>query len=319
MQKWKRFEKLAEKIFRELSPKAKIKWDDKILGCLSKRKRQIDVSIQINMNGENILIIVQAKNWKNPAGIDAVEKFISVVEDVRANRGILICRSGFTKDAKVYAENTGIELYNIHDAEKKEWNLEISIPILWKELIPKVTFDFKIHLDKGDIIKWDSSGLILSHDEGQTRVNFLSTFERLWNQNEISKTPGKIHHLESEKPLKCLVIKPDKTKIWESPVSIQLVYIVEEKNWFGHFKPEECRGIVDYLRDEAFYVSSLPIGEIPFKKDKEWKLIEKPNEIAVQMRGTLVATSNWVLIKPGSSEFKNFQIKKMNTLSKYTS
>jgi len=241
-----------------------------------------------------------------------------VVEDVRANRGMLICRSGFTKDAKTYAENTGIELYNIHDAEKKEWNLNISIPILWKDLIPKATFETKIHLEEGETLHWDNLGLFLSDDEGQKRVNFLSTFEKLWNQNKINRTPGMLHHLESEKPLKCLVIKTDKTKIWKIPESVWLVYIVEEKNWFGHFKPEECRGIVNYLQDGTFYASSLPIGMLPFSKDKEWRPIEKPNEIIVQTRGTLVTTSNWVFINRGTSEFRDFQIKKVDTLSEDT-
>lgn len=127
---WKKFEELATQIYRELSPGAKVVHDDKIQGVESGVSRQIDVSIRFTVAGHQILTIVQARDHDRPADINVVGEFASVIKDVRANKGILICKSGFTEGAIKLARNLGIDICNIHDAESKNWALEIELPVL---------------------------------------------------------------------------------------------------------------------------------------------------------------------------------------------
>lgn len=120
MKPWKQFEKLAEQIYGELSPDATVKWNDHIQGVDSQTARQIDVSIRWTLEGQDRLVIVQVKNWNHKADVKAVGEFSSVIQDVRANGGILVCKSGFTNNALRYGRNIGIRLHNLHDAQKLE-------------------------------------------------------------------------------------------------------------------------------------------------------------------------------------------------------
>ena len=100
MADWKGFERLAERIARDVAPHATVSWNGHIGGHLSEKKRQVDVSIRWSDTGHDYLTIVQAKDWRSPADINTVGEFAAVVEDVRATRGVLACRSGFSEGAK---------------------------------------------------------------------------------------------------------------------------------------------------------------------------------------------------------------------------
>src|SRR5437773_7957303 len=134
MARWQEFEQLAQKILAELQPRAKVVWNDSIYGHLTQSKRQIDVSIRWKEGSDEYLVVVQARDTSDPADVNVVGEFSSVIRDVTANKGILICRSGFTKTAQAYARNCGISLFNLHDAQSINWSLQLTIPILWVEL-----------------------------------------------------------------------------------------------------------------------------------------------------------------------------------------
>jgi hypothetical protein len=82
-----------------LQPLAEVKRNDFIYGHLTEANRQIDVSIRWAAGEDQYLTIVQAKDHARPADIKVVDEFLSVIKDVQATGGILICRSGFTKKA----------------------------------------------------------------------------------------------------------------------------------------------------------------------------------------------------------------------------
>lgn len=237
---WRGFEKLAHRILSELNEKADVKHDDHILGYESEIERQIDVSIRANVRGQNILTIVQAKNWATPADINTVGEFSAVVRDVRANRGILVCRSGFTLQAKVYAQNLGIELLNLHDAQSKDWNIEIRIPIIWVEEIPTARIALEYSLDE-NFNQYDDVFLIndngeprISPDRGITGIDIWSTFEDRWNDFTLNRTPGPEHTLEYSDITLYLAVGTDRQNISQSiqwiPInSLSVKYVVEKK------------------------------------------------------------------------------------------
>ena len=112
--RWREFEELARQILAELQPLVEVKRNDFIYGHLSGAKRQIDVSIRWLSGDDSYLTIVQAKDHNRAASIKIVDEFLSVIKDVRAIGGILICRSGFTRKAYNYARKCGVGLLNLH-------------------------------------------------------------------------------------------------------------------------------------------------------------------------------------------------------------
>lgn len=158
MKAGKEYELLVEKLYKDLEPNAIITHDDHIYDAQAKIKRQIDVSIKYQFAGVNHLIIIEVKDYKHKADISVVDKFQKVIEDVNANKGILICSKGFSKTALTKAKNYGVECLTIHSALNKKWETILKIPV------KKVTHQFSV---KDNVI------LKIAHKAGK-KVQFLA-------------------------------------------------------------------------------------------------------------------------------------------------
>jgi hypothetical protein len=128
--KGRAYEELIHKIYSELEPLADVTLNDKIKGFESGIDREIDVSVRSKIADHEILIIVQAKDHKYKADIKIIGEFESVIRDLRASKGILICSSGFTKTAKKYAQNQKIDICSAYDANSKDWKIELQVPVI---------------------------------------------------------------------------------------------------------------------------------------------------------------------------------------------
>lgn len=87
----------------------------KKLGFITEeRKRSADGGIDIRaINEQPIfkgLYIIQCKRYSNPIGESIIRDLFGVVSSERANKGILVTNSKFTKSAKDFARNKPIEL-----------------------------------------------------------------------------------------------------------------------------------------------------------------------------------------------------------------
>ena len=306
MTDWLEYDKLVAHIYSELQPHARVAHNDKIMGLESGKKRQIDVSIRDTVAGHDLLIVVQAKNYTRPADVSVVDGFASVVKDVRANKGVLICNAGFTQGAKDKARNIGIDLCSLHDAQSRNWSLDIKLPLLWIDLLPSVRFMLQCFLEVGDSIPYDPRQWVLSADNGRTRLLFLETFMRKWNTGELDRRCGTTHNLEPEQTkIKVLIGKG----VWQPVESLIIQYVVNHRAWLGYFTPSECRGILDRIKDE-FTVSYFNIGDIPMVRDESWVPVEYPEKVVVSTKGTLVTTERWQVSADGVT-FYDFAVEKI--------
>jgi hypothetical protein len=263
-------------------------------------ERQIDVSIHSEIAGHEILIIVQAKNWKEPADVNAIGEFASVIKDLRAKKGVLICRAGFTSTALEYARNIGIDLCMLHDAESREWSLDIKLPLLWIDYLPKLRPIMNLYLDAGDSFSHDPREWILSVDGGKTRILPFETFINKWNAGELDRRKGNTHRLlPKQNGIKLLVGEG----VWKPVDSLIIEYQVERQAWLAYFSPTQCRGILDVIKDE-FVPSFFKLGEIPLIRDDSWKQVEDPDKLVITAK-TIVTAENWQIQMKGST-FSDF-------------
>jgi hypothetical protein len=128
--KWKRFEKLVEKIQAGLAPTAIVKHNEKIYGKKSGSERQIDVTIRQSVGQFEILIVIDAKDHKAPVDIPELGSFLDLVSDVGAQMGALVSASGFTEGAKRRAREAGVDLYRLVDAESEDWRTYVQLGVL---------------------------------------------------------------------------------------------------------------------------------------------------------------------------------------------
>ena len=129
--KGKRFEKLIHDIHAQWAPEgAIVKLDDEIVGCQSGVQRQIDISIRVKVAQYDVLIVVECKDKSRPIDVEELGSFSKLLEDVRANKGVLISTSGFTPAAVTMARALAIDTRTYIDTESVDWGTEVTIPVL---------------------------------------------------------------------------------------------------------------------------------------------------------------------------------------------
>ena len=102
---WKDYEKEIHQQFQEMYPDADITPDAKVRGRYSNVDRQIDILIEDFAAGENIRIMVDAKFFSESIDVKEVESFIGMMQDVGADKGLLVTQKGYSQAAILRAHN----------------------------------------------------------------------------------------------------------------------------------------------------------------------------------------------------------------------
>jgi hypothetical protein len=129
--KWKRFERLIHQIHEQYSILgAKITLDDHIEGHDSKTLRQIDISIRAQVGPYSILIALECKDHAEPLDVGEVGAFLTLRNDVKANKGVMVATGGFTAAAIRLARTFGIDTRTYIDTESQDWGTEVAVPVV---------------------------------------------------------------------------------------------------------------------------------------------------------------------------------------------
>lgn len=117
-----RYERLAALVFKILEIHNVVIHDLKLIGD-STVAHQIDVSVAID--GKPRHVIIECKDFDlsgQKVGLDILRNFRSVIEDTKADEGIVLTCTGYTKEAQKYAKAKNIKLAVLR--EIKDGDLE---------------------------------------------------------------------------------------------------------------------------------------------------------------------------------------------------
>jgi hypothetical protein len=92
--------------------------------------RQIDVLVVHEHAKVKYTTIIECKDYRGKINVTHVDSFTSKLLDVKASKGILVCRNGFSKTALQKARRLGIELCLIDNAEKLLKGLIVEVPVV---------------------------------------------------------------------------------------------------------------------------------------------------------------------------------------------
>lgn len=153
-----KFEKLTEKIFSQLVKQPAYEKVEHNVNLEGKDgPRQIDVLITSEIAGIKIKTIIECKDYKGKVSVGVVDALHSVMQDVNANKGVLVSSNGFSSTAISKASRLGISLYTAHEALSEKWKIDIEIPILVTEISSvNVNPTFQLYLNQGDQIYRDA-------------------------------------------------------------------------------------------------------------------------------------------------------------------
>lgn len=283
MTKWLDFERLITQIYQGVSPRATVKHNDSIFGNSSGIHRQIDVSIRFREAGCDFLIIVQAKTNATALDVNAVGEFASVVTDVRASKGVLICNAGFSEAAKTLARNVGIDLCSAHDAQAKDWATTLKIPVVWIRMIPVISLSACLALEAGDSVSANLTEWRFSTDLGANSFSISDRFVENWNGDQLAKDVGTLHDLE----LTNQAVMLDAGGNWRHVSDLKCNYMVTRHVLRNELETRDFTGLRNLLTGDLT-ISKLKILMPPRLPEHGWVEIPDHDEKFISIEPAIV-------------------------------
>jgi len=277
--KWQRFEKIVAEIQQELAPNAIVTHDDKIMGHITETLRQVDVTVRQRIGQYNMLIAIDCKDYKRAVNINEVDQFIRLIEDIKANKGVMVAANGFSDTAKRVGAKAGLNLYRLIDTEAHDWQTYVSIPVIcdfrrmqFKFLIPQ----FLAFMDPREIILYDSK-----HHRLGTTATLLQT---RWNSGELPSELGEHKDIPVSKVPTTISHEGEFLE-----VNILANILVYRRLFFGELQLTQVRGFADeyngQLLTREFTTGWLNVAEV----ERDWRQLESLDEVAIEPVFTLTA------------------------------
>jgi tetratricopeptide (TPR) repeat protein len=118
---WREYEGHIRESYQAQYPGAAIKSNVKIIGRYSKVERQVDILIEDYVAGSLIRIVIDGKLFSRKINVKDVETFISFIEDLEADQGIIITEKGYSAAAlnRAYYGPVRVELDILNCVELK--------------------------------------------------------------------------------------------------------------------------------------------------------------------------------------------------------
>jgi hypothetical protein len=117
---WRKYEREIYQELESIFTECDFEFDDRIFGKLSKIDRQIDISIRGKVGGNKILGIIDCKYFAFKLDVKIVESFLGMIDDTKANFGLLITNKGYSLAAKNRAnvKNLKLDIIEFDELEK---------------------------------------------------------------------------------------------------------------------------------------------------------------------------------------------------------
>jgi hypothetical protein len=121
--KWKIYEKAMADIERQY-PDCAVMPNHKVTGRRSGIERQVDIWLSGHVGQHEVTVAVECRCYQGRVGIKDIEAFYGFLDDVAANKGVMVSDSGFTSGAKKRADGSDIKLttLTLRQAEDFDWN-----------------------------------------------------------------------------------------------------------------------------------------------------------------------------------------------------
>lgn len=134
---WKTYESITRYIYENLGKQEGVKVKGNGQNCKvtgrSGVPHQIDVLTTHSDGLHSYDTAIECKYWKRKVNKDTVMKLASIIEDTGISKGVIVTKSGFTKDGLEYAKFKNIGLVLLREWDKNDQNStpkEIELGIL---------------------------------------------------------------------------------------------------------------------------------------------------------------------------------------------
>lgn len=176
---WRKYERQIYQELTSVFTDCEFEFDDRIFGKHSRTDRQIDISIRGNIGGNKILGIIDCKHFSKNIDVKTIESFLGMLEDTKANFGLIITNKGFSSSAKNRAnvKNLRLDIIEFDELEKIKLTFDYFVNQKIRNLeLSKYEFLKRAKENSGyfDINKSDYSKRIVTFKEGFANTEYYA-------------------------------------------------------------------------------------------------------------------------------------------------
>ncbi|MHB8636082.1 MAG: restriction endonuclease [Fimbriimonadaceae bacterium] len=252
MKKGQEYERFVHLKLKRLFPDSVVKQNERIRGRQSGLLREIDVSIRTPVDSADLLYIAQCKDYKTrPADIKTLGEFSSVIQDVQAAKGFLLCTSGFAQSNYAYALALGIELITIEDINSEQWSTRVEIPVLYiKNVVHyEISAEFianekLVEKNKGRLSITFGDLMPVTLDGGVSWKSFKEFMEGALNEAQFDIRAGGF--LDLNRPS----LEVQIADVWVACSELTAVFATRQTTYLKYFTPTEYSQLRDHVRGE---------------------------------------------------------------------
>lgn len=253
-----RFEKLTAEVFEHLRTNPAYETVEHNVQLEGKDgPRQIDVLIRGKVGALDSIIIVECKDFNRKLDIGYIDALQSKMQDVYANKAVLVARKGFSKQAIKKAKRVGIELCTVHQSQSEKWEIRLEIPVVIDEVTTVLKPRFLVAPDKPGSLFFS---MIING------VNVFDEFTEKWNKGLIAISENNNEHEwnSSEVSEPYFMINDDGERL---PVSeMTFTHEVRHKYYFGYINELEDSRVIDSITEEIAEISISPNELLKYKE-----------------------------------------------------
>lgn len=274
-------EQLVQKIQQQLAPQAEVLHNVKIQGRLTRTGRQIDVLVKEKVGQYDISIVIECKDYKRPIDVKGVEEFAGLLEDVGAQKGVLVCPMGFSETAKTRAAGLQIDLYSPFDTDTHKWQVSAAMPAVCSFKSVAISFDFSMSAPLPFRMFPNFFSEIIVHDmERKELGTCYSKIVERWNDGEFKDIPvsteTRVNIFGDQK------VQADNGYGTLCPMKLTAGLYVREQLFSGQLPIPKISGFKDEMTGKvitnAFAIGLLDPNEI----DEKWTPINSVDELEVK-------------------------------------
>ncbi|HEV3076544.1 MAG TPA: restriction endonuclease [Thermoanaerobaculia bacterium] len=190
---WKKFEKLSLGIHLLKRDGAHITRDERVVGKRTGRPRQVDISIRFRNGYYEYFAAVECKDTL--VGLEQIEAFVVKLEDIGAQKGIVISSTGFQAGAVEAAKAYGIDLFHLGE-ESGDWTRSLRERVFEVPFPTAITFDADrptVELPvSGGYVRFEEIELVYPSGDVTTLRRIIVTLAKRLEDDSIS-LPCKLH------------------------------------------------------------------------------------------------------------------------------
>jgi Restriction endonuclease len=291
MSEYKELEKLVARIQQQLAPRSQVIHNTKMKGRRTQRMRQIDVLVKDKIAQFDINIIIDCKDYKHAVDVKGVEEFYGLLDDVGAQKGVLVCPKGFTETAKIRAEGLQIDLYSPVDTDPHKWQAKVTMPALCDFRSAAISFGVRFSAPLPmRILPGFFNNPVFSKRSGEKLGTIAGCGVDRWNNGGFPTDVGEHENLSifDEE------VTSDNGYGMQAPMHLYVGLRVTRQLYFGQLPITKISGFKDEIKGgviaNAFQVGMLHPDEV----EKSWQRIENESDAPIHPVILMTGLVGWV-------------------------